>query len=211
VNWMVLDRVVDQLKAGCVSSALDNLFGYLARRREEDAEGWPDLARLCSNHPLRDLLLSDPFTNRAFVKPRRYAGDAVMMDYIYGLAETADAVRAATPLGRAIFRYMNTRPSAHAVRYRRLVIAGLLDDQHIQGVLSRRNSLCAVRYERHRGPNSPDAERRAACHTPILLIRLTKPSLSARPPNALVFRSQRSAAWPAMERFGQLRWKTGGV
>jgi len=126
-HQMVLDHVADQLKAGRVSSALDNLFDDLAGRRQEDAEGWPDFARFCSGHPLRHLLHADPFTYRAFAKPRGYAGDAVMMDYIYGLGERDEVARAATPLGRAIFQYMDTRPSARAVRHRRTLIAGLLD------------------------------------------------------------------------------------
>jgi len=124
---MSLDAVADQLRAGQISCALDDLFVDLAGHREEDAAAWPELARRCSAHPLRELLLNDPFTWRAFAKPRGYAGDAVMMDYIYGLGETENAVRTATPLGRSIFRYMDTRPSARAVRYRRTLIAGLLD------------------------------------------------------------------------------------
>src|SRR6185295_4628721 len=54
-------------------------------------------------------------------------GDAVMMDYIYGLGEAGPAARNATPLGRAIFRYMDSRPSARAVRFRRRLIAALID------------------------------------------------------------------------------------
>jgi extracellular factor (EF) 3-hydroxypalmitic acid methyl ester biosynthesis protein len=50
-----------------------------------------------------------------------------MMDYIYGLGEAGEAARSATPLGRAIFQYMDTRPSAKAVRYRRRLIGALID------------------------------------------------------------------------------------
>ena len=35
-------------------------------------------------HPLGKICHKDPFTHRAFTKPRGYAGDAVMIDYIYG-------------------------------------------------------------------------------------------------------------------------------
>lgn len=37
----------------------------------------------CQSHPLQKVALEDPFTERAFSKPRGYAGDAVMLDYIY--------------------------------------------------------------------------------------------------------------------------------
>jgi extracellular factor (EF) 3-hydroxypalmitic acid methyl ester biosynthesis protein len=50
-----------------------------------------------------------------------------MMDHIYGLGEAGHAAHNATPLGRAIFQYMDTRPSAKAVRYRRRLIASLMD------------------------------------------------------------------------------------
>ena len=91
--------MADQLKAGQISSALDDLFEDLAGHREEDAAAWPKLARRCSAHPLRDLLLTDPFTWRAFAKPRGYAGDAVMMDYIYGLGDD-DRGRPEAAVGR---------------------------------------------------------------------------------------------------------------
>ncbi len=122
-----LDIANDELKAGRIAPALDDLFDDLRARREEDAGDWASYARSCLSHSLRELLHQDPFTRRAFDKPRGYAGDAVMMDYIYGLGEAGQAAREATPLGRAIFRYMDTRPSAKAVRYRRRLLAGLID------------------------------------------------------------------------------------
>jgi extracellular factor (EF) 3-hydroxypalmitic acid methyl ester biosynthesis protein len=122
-----LDSVKEQLQAGRIAGALDELFEDLRGRREEEPQDWPAYARACLSHPVSSLLHQDPFTYRAFAKPRGYAGDAVMMDYIYGLGEAGEAARNATPLGRAIFQYMDTRPSAKAVRYRRRLIAGLID------------------------------------------------------------------------------------
>jgi len=89
--------------------------------------------RVCATHPLREQLHQDPFTLRAFTKPRGYAGDAVMMDYIYGLGEASSAEESATPLGRAMFQYMHQQPSARAVRYRRRLIAQLIDRMAARG------------------------------------------------------------------------------
>lgn len=122
-----LDSANEQLQAGRIATVLDELFDDLRERREEERQDWQAYARACRNHPVCGLLHQDPFTYRAFAKPRGYAGDAVMMDYIYGLGEAGEAARKATPLGRAIFQYMDTRPSAKAVRYRRQLIAGLID------------------------------------------------------------------------------------
>jgi extracellular factor (EF) 3-hydroxypalmitic acid methyl ester biosynthesis protein len=123
-----LDRINEQLQSGRIERALDDVVDYLSARREEEPQDWPAYARACLNHPVCGLLHQDPFTHRAFSKPRGYAGDAVMMDYIYGLGEASQAERNATPLGRSIFRhYMETRPSIKAVRYRRRLIASLID------------------------------------------------------------------------------------
>ena len=122
-----LDTAYESLRGGCIAAGLDTLFDDLSVRREDEPEGWPQYASDCLNHPIRHLLHQDPFTYRAFSKPRGYAGDAVMMDYIYGLGEATCAAQAATPFGRSIFEHMATRPSARAVRYRRQLLADLID------------------------------------------------------------------------------------
>src|SRR4051812_7155586 len=122
-----LDGVHQAIRAGNLPIALEDLFEDLSIRREEEGEAWPDFARSCLSHPLRHILHQDPFTYRAFSKPRGYAGDAVMMDYIYGLGDAREAAREATPIGRAIFSHMATRPSARAVRFRRELLAGQID------------------------------------------------------------------------------------
>lgn len=126
-NSAMLDNANDQLEEGRIAPALDALFEDLRSRRDEEPDIWPSYAKTCLDHSIRDLLHQDPFTYRAYSKPRGYAGDAVMMDYIYGLGEARKAARDTTPLGRAIFQYMDTRPSARAVRYRRQLIARLID------------------------------------------------------------------------------------
>ena len=95
-RWIsTLDGVHEQLLAGRVEQPLAELIDDLSERRENDPESWPAYAQFCLSHPVCRLLYEDPFTHRAFAKPRGYAGDAVMMDYIYGLGEVAAAARAA--------------------------------------------------------------------------------------------------------------------
>jgi len=131
-----LDLANEQLGAGRIAGTLDDLFDDLLARREEEPQDWPAYAHDCLSHPICSLLHQDPFTYRAFAKPRGYAGDAVMMDYIYGLGEAGEADRNATPLGRTIFQYMGTRPSAKGVRYRRQLIADLIDQVAGRGAAS---------------------------------------------------------------------------
>lgn len=61
------------------------------------AEALPAFRTTCQAHPVHQIALQDPFTARAFNKPRGYAGDAVMLDYIYrprrqNLTELGEAV-----------------------------------------------------------------------------------------------------------------------
>lgn len=123
-----LDTAYERLRNGRLALGLDELLEGLRARCEEEPETWPEYARACLKHPVSRLLNQDPFTYRAFSKPRGYAGDAVMMDYIYGLGEARQATAAATPLGRAIFQYLDTRsPAKSGVRHRRRLLAGLID------------------------------------------------------------------------------------
>jgi len=131
-----LDAANEQLSAGRIAGTLDDLFDDLLGRREDEPQDWAAYASACLSHPVCSLLHQDPFTYLAFAKPRGYAGDAVMMDYIYGLGEAGEAARNATPMGRMIFQYMDTRPSAKAVRYRRRLIAELIDQAAGHGTAS---------------------------------------------------------------------------
>jgi hypothetical protein len=123
-----LDRILDRMQSGQIGPALSELLETLRARCVSEPETWPQYARACLAHPISRLLLEDPFTYRAFSKPRGYAGDAVMMDYIYGLGETKKAMAEATPLGRAIFKYLDIGSAAKAgVRHRRELLAKLID------------------------------------------------------------------------------------
>ena len=81
---ITLDSVAQHLRNDSVKRALSALDDLLNRRRT-DADRWPQFKQFCAAHQLRELLQQDPLTFRAFTKPRGYAGDAVMMDYVYPL------------------------------------------------------------------------------------------------------------------------------
>jgi extracellular factor (EF) 3-hydroxypalmitic acid methyl ester biosynthesis protein len=110
-----------------VDRQLDALFGGLAELRQEShPDEWRETIAFCRQHPVRELIHQDPFTGRAYSKPRGYAGDAVMLDYIYGREELWPEPDA-TPLGRAIFRYTTAAPASEGVRCRREFVAEFLD------------------------------------------------------------------------------------
>ena len=130
--WMglsILDRSVEDIKAGSVERAMNEVFAALRTTCAcMSGEDWAEFSRYVrENHELRNWLYQDPFTRRAYEKPRGYAGDAVMMDYVYGLYGYYDANAEASPLGREIQEYIRRSEAPSSVRYRRRHIAQLID------------------------------------------------------------------------------------
>jgi extracellular factor (EF) 3-hydroxypalmitic acid methyl ester biosynthesis protein len=91
-------------------------------------EAWDAFVRdECLAHPVCDYIHQDPFTRRSFRKPRGYAGDAVLIDYIYGLFHPELELNDSTSLGRWIANYASNTAAPRAVRRRMYLIAELID------------------------------------------------------------------------------------
>lgn len=122
-------RTEQLLAVGQLGAAMDGLCDRLAEvhGRMGRAE-WSGFIRDAQVEPLFYVLQEEPLTRRAFLKPRGYAGDAVMMDYIYGIHRYNEAMAQATPLGWALQTWLRRRPACRAVQFRREHIAGLIDD-----------------------------------------------------------------------------------
>ena len=65
-------------------TGMPELAGALdAIRRDLSPEEWQAyIADFVVPHPIRPLLYEEPFTRRAYEKPRGYAGDAPMLDLV---------------------------------------------------------------------------------------------------------------------------------
>ncbi len=119
--------LLDSSDEAAAHQVLDQLFGALRERKlNSDPAQWGEFIALCRQHPVMSLLHQDPFTYRAFSKPRGYAGDAVMMDYIYGREEQMTPPDA-TPIGRKVFNFTTGAPASEGVRARRAYIATRID------------------------------------------------------------------------------------
>ncbi|MBN9682503.1 MULTISPECIES: class I SAM-dependent methyltransferase [unclassified Corallococcus] len=98
--------------------------GLIHRRRRWSPEVWKRFCQeLARKHPMRPFLHQCPFTRHAFERPRGYAGDAALIDYLY-MDHAADELHA----GREIYRYMHGQPSARSVRERRELLARMMDE-----------------------------------------------------------------------------------
>jgi extracellular factor (EF) 3-hydroxypalmitic acid methyl ester biosynthesis protein len=78
----------------------------------------------CRAHALHALVREDPYTERAATKPRGYAGDAVMMDYIY----SGQPPEGTSELGRTIFGATTRVSMGLSVLYRRQLLKSQIDD-----------------------------------------------------------------------------------
>ena len=133
----LLDQVRSEFLDGDPIVALDHLFAGLNRVRARLAPSeWRVFAKQTAiEHPVRDLIHEDPMMRRAFEKPRGYAGDAVLIDYIYRLRRAEGVGH----LGEAIYDYATSaRPAALGVQTRRRIVARAIDRLRERPVGNRR-------------------------------------------------------------------------
>ena len=106
---------------------MEELFTQLrCLRGRTFGQQWQKWIEAARSHPIRQLVHQDPFTHRAFSRPRGYAGDAELLDFIYG-REEGWPPPAATLLGQHIFEYTTAAPASEGVRARRAFIAAVID------------------------------------------------------------------------------------
>jgi SAM-dependent methyltransferase len=74
-------------------------------------------------HPVFAAVHQAPFTRRAFTKPRGYPGDAVTLDYIYGLERLGPAPEVV----RDLYAWEFQTPSCRSVRARKALLAEQID------------------------------------------------------------------------------------
>lgn len=133
--WKCGAELLDELepmlsRTATVEEGMDRLLDGLADLRScWSHEVWNEFcSTVCPSHPLATLVHQDPFTRRAFEKPRGYAGDAVLIDYLYRHPSVSESIGNASPVGRAIMDYKVACPSGDSVRWRRERLADLIDE-----------------------------------------------------------------------------------
>ena len=94
-----------------------------AMRGRVRADVWTALTAIIHAHPILDYFLQDPLTRWSFEKPRGYAGDAQLLDYIYCDPHIAEDVEQASETGKALYSYTQNVPSCVAARERRDLLA----------------------------------------------------------------------------------------
>jgi hypothetical protein len=133
-----LDDVLFALDTHVAGAVRDLFCGLDALARAATCEEFAtQVVPSCRSHPLYARFAADPFVRRCRERPRGYAGDAVMLDYMYeGLSEQER--RAVSAEGRALFATTaESSEGARAVRERRTILARMIDAAASQAVRPR--------------------------------------------------------------------------
>jgi 2-polyprenyl-3-methyl-5-hydroxy-6-metoxy-1,4-benzoquinol methylase len=116
------------LQGAVTGDAVTILHSALSNARTSaNALQWNNLRGAIRQHPIAKFLYQDPLTRRSFEKPRRYPGDADLIDMIYGSPFVSALLEQASEIGQKIFRHNVATPACTAVRNRRDLIARVLD------------------------------------------------------------------------------------
>jgi extracellular factor (EF) 3-hydroxypalmitic acid methyl ester biosynthesis protein len=122
----LLDTAYAKLQSSPAVEALEDVFiGLNEMRCAAGPDWWVQFSEIDSlTHAIKNIFHQDPFTLRSFEKPRGYAGDAVMLDYIYG---QRPAPPGTSEVGRRIFDFTTNAPASQSVRNRRDLLAQYID------------------------------------------------------------------------------------
>jgi extracellular factor (EF) 3-hydroxypalmitic acid methyl ester biosynthesis protein len=96
---------------------LNELDGF---RRTIDSTLWETrIVPTLRQQPFYEVALQDPFSFRSTAKPRGYAGDAVLMDFLYRSNNIGDEVVSRSGAGQSLCNYWINSPAPRSVRYRK--------------------------------------------------------------------------------------------
>jgi extracellular factor (EF) 3-hydroxypalmitic acid methyl ester biosynthesis protein len=118
-----LSQAEDFFKAGKANSAMRSIFCGLAEKRKElSGDAWKGFVAQARKHPALKTALLCPLTYHAATRPAGYPGDAGLIDHIYGYAKPE-----VDKLTQSIYAYTTGAPASRAVRFRRHILASLVD------------------------------------------------------------------------------------
>jgi phospholipid N-methyltransferase len=122
----LLDSTIRTIKAGRGVDAIQTLCEQLTRLNAELGEKTfaEQIIPACRAHEVFSWIQQDPYSRRAFEKPRGYAGDAVMLDFVY----RGDPGHDTSEIGRLIFHGTTRTSNGLSVIERRERLASLVDE-----------------------------------------------------------------------------------
>ena len=126
-GYALMDDAQAMLLSGNAKAGMDHvILGMREIRNRYPVAEWREFAQATFlDHPVTQLIHQCPFTYHSFSKPRGYAGDAELLDFIYGFKEPPQNLAS---LSKEIFDYCRDATVPSSVRARRDVLARTIDD-----------------------------------------------------------------------------------
>jgi SAM-dependent methyltransferase len=120
-----LDQTYAMLAAGDISGMDEFVLTLNTIRSDLRPADWQRyVGQVVAPHAIRRMLHQEPFTQRAYAKPRGYAGDAPLLDLVYADSPPSGPL---TELGKRLHTWALTHPGCRSVQARRDILAGLID------------------------------------------------------------------------------------
>jgi len=130
----LLDTAYDSCEKGNYFSAFQYIGDELTQLYNNiDINELAEIRAITRDHSIFNLCQQDPYTYRALTKPRGYAGDAVMLDYIYSGIVPPDTTRH----GQGIFECTTRSSMGLSVLFRRTLLNAYLNDTVIKNQSAR--------------------------------------------------------------------------
>lgn len=123
----MLDLALQKINRGDVEEGLFHMNRHLFEiRLNANEQEWKALVDSeILTHPLRDVVHREPVTTRSFIKPRGYAGDAIVLDYIYAIPPED---RLTDDLTKRLHACFLNSSGCNSVRNRLGIVASRIDD-----------------------------------------------------------------------------------
>lgn len=122
---LLVHETYSRLAAGDISVMDDFVERLNAVRQTLSPVEWREhVTETYGSHPIRPLIHEEPFTRRAFQKPRGYAGDAPLLDLIYRDALFTEEI---SDLGARLHAWVGSQPACRSVQERRAILTRLID------------------------------------------------------------------------------------
>ena len=121
----LLDQAYDLLATDDINQGMTEIHESTQKVHQNlSPEEWSNLCQsVAFPHPVTTLIHQDPFTYHSFIKPRGYAGDAELLDYIYGLRNDPNI----SEIGQKVFNFTINTAAPASVRSRCKILAETID------------------------------------------------------------------------------------
>ncbi|MEL7005155.1 MAG: class I SAM-dependent methyltransferase [Bacteroidota bacterium] len=125
-GYTLMDNAYQMILSDDIYGGMEYLiFGMNAIKKEFGTNEWQEFSQVTFlNHPIVQLVHQCPFTFHSFSKPRGYAGDAELLDYIYDFKQLSPDL---SVLGKKILTYNRQMSAPCSVRSRRDILAKTID------------------------------------------------------------------------------------